>query len=459
MKNKFTLLIIFIVIPIMLLLVIIPFKQSNFNYNKSNYIPLVSTSNNSSFDLIWDFEKENYIADLAIDSLNNIYITGAVFVDSIREFRTLIVKCDPNGNILWYQYYNPSNFDWLSCKSIIIDSSNNFYLGGLVEGIEGILDEQDVGLIKFDPNGTELWTRRWNMTNFDQCRDFEIDSSDNIYITGFFVGGEVFLIKYNVSGSLLWNKTWSPENIHLICGNSVAVDSEHNIYITGHYDLFAPYYISFLLKYNESGILQWNRTWTIPYMNDAQKIAIDFLNNIIYMDHFSIIQFNSSGNVIWNKTLHEWEDYTGPLVYNWYPITLKCDSLNSIYVTRSIEDSTIYKIPEYVDEGLTYVRLEVYNISGDLIRKVRCTGCYVSRCYGFDFDSDLNLYLVGVTTSRNYGTYDWTDLFFMKNPEDFTGRCTFLSNPLNLHLIIIIIGIISFISITIVVLKRKGSKL
>ena len=70
-----------------------------------------------------------------------------------------------------------------------------------------------------------------------------IDSSDNIYITGYTYGdlggntnsgnSDAFLAKYNTSGNNQWTKLLGTSSGTV--GNGIGVDSSGNIYFSGFY--------------------------------------------------------------------------------------------------------------------------------------------------------------------------------------------------------------------------------
>lgn len=63
------------------------------------------------------------------------------------------------------------------------------------------------------------------------------DSSDNIYITGIWDNGpdlDAFIVKYNSSGAIQWQRTLDGGNGNDY-GYGVATDSSNNIYVTGRW--------------------------------------------------------------------------------------------------------------------------------------------------------------------------------------------------------------------------------
>jgi hypothetical protein len=68
----------------------------------------------------------------------------------------------------------------------------------------------DIFLIKYNSNGTKQWTRQLGTSEQDLGFGVTVDSSDNIYLTGYASGGldgntnsgekDIFLMKFNSDG-------------------------------------------------------------------------------------------------------------------------------------------------------------------------------------------------------------------------------------------------------------------
>jgi len=118
---------------------------------------------------------------------------------------------------IWSKSFGGSGYD--TGRLVAIDSSNDIYLAGEFESAsiefgsnkQKKLGEQDIFLAKFDSNGNHLWSKRFGGNDNDQGYSVSVDSSGNVYGTGFFVGddtdfglcplpnqggGDIYLIKY-----------------------------------------------------------------------------------------------------------------------------------------------------------------------------------------------------------------------------------------------------------------------
>lgn len=95
------------------------------------------------------------------------------------------------------------------------------------------------------------WAKSIGSGNSDYGYSITVDASENVYITGFFMGiadfdpgagtanltsvgiSDIFFAKYNSSGDYQWAK--SIGSINEDRGRSIAVDASGNVYITGNF--------------------------------------------------------------------------------------------------------------------------------------------------------------------------------------------------------------------------------
>jgi hypothetical protein len=194
---------------------------------------------------------------------------------------------DFSGNYLSSQYETSSGFTILFTQQlgtsasdagygVTVDSSDNIYVTGYTYGgLDGNTNsgENDIFLVKYNSSGVKQGTQQLGTSSYDYGRGVTVDSSNNIYVTGYTAGGldgntnsgsyDTFLVKYNSSGTKQWTQQLGTSSRDIV--TRVTVDSSDNIYLTGHtaggldWNTNSGENDIFLVKYNSSGVKQWTQ--------------------------------------------------------------------------------------------------------------------------------------------------------------------------------------------------------
>jgi len=182
------------------------------------------------------------------------------------SYDVFVAKVSLDGNIIWVKKAGGSGSEWMN--EIALGSDGNFYLTGYFSGntLFGSysLDSNatisstnnDVLVAKMDPTGNWLWAKKAGGSYGDTAAELALDSSNNVYVTGIFNGGnaaagsaifdsnvidsngtyqDIFVSKINSAGNWLWAKkagsSYSSPTFEK--GMSLAVDSRGIPYTTG----------------------------------------------------------------------------------------------------------------------------------------------------------------------------------------------------------------------------------
>ncbi|MCP4132335.1 MAG: hypothetical protein GY754_15290 [bacterium] len=137
--------------------------------------------------------ENDYATSIAIDSANNVYITGRAHGDMdgagsgtyVLNADLYLVKLNSNRETEWIRQYGSEQGEEI--HGIAIDSADNIYITGCTNNSLGLL--YDITLLKFDSSGTIKLSRQFGALENDYARDIFIDSSDNIFLTGYTEGG------------------------------------------------------------------------------------------------------------------------------------------------------------------------------------------------------------------------------------------------------------------------------
>ena len=187
---------------------------------------------------------------VAVDSSGNSYVTG--YTDGGLDGNSssgkqdfFLTKYNSSGTKEWTKQEDSSGDDF--AYGVAVDSSDNIYVTGYTDKkFHGNNNSGrfDIFLVKYNSSGTKQWVKQLegSSKSFDNAQGLAVDSSDNIYVTGFTSGGldgntssgkhDIFLVKYNSSGTKQWIQQFGSSENDL--GIAVDVDSKGNIYLTGY---------------------------------------------------------------------------------------------------------------------------------------------------------------------------------------------------------------------------------
>jgi len=199
-------------------------------------------------------------------------------------------------------------------EAISVNSAGDVY-GVLSTNSEGA-GGYDAVVVKYNSSGVLQWQRRIGGSSNEFFQGMAIDDSGNIYAVGstasYESGTSAYIVKYNSSGAVQWQRAlYSTSTIDL---RKVAVDSSSsNIYAVGFTSaLSSGGNDVFICKYSVSGVLQWQRRLGGTSNDDGSGIALDGSDNVyIQYQHSSgqggydlgIAKYNSSGVIQWQRSL------------------------------------------------------------------------------------------------------------------------------------------------------------
>lgn len=113
---------------------------------------------------------------------------------------------------------------------------------------------------KLDLSGGLLWQRKLSLTSTTIARAAAIDSSGAVYVVahGMVTSGNIcaYLVKYNASGVLQWQRKLSLSGVNVI-GLALRLDSAGDPHILASVSSAKP--TALLAKYSSGGALQWQR--------------------------------------------------------------------------------------------------------------------------------------------------------------------------------------------------------
>jgi hypothetical protein len=174
--------------------------------------------------------NQDVAQSVATDNNGNAVVTG--WSHNGSNFDYLTVKYDANGNQLWARPYNNGVGDF--GHVVRVDGPGNIYVTGRSH-TSSANQTFDVATLKYDPNGNQLWVKRYDRTGRDDLGlALAVDSANNAIVTGSgqnAVNTDYLTIKYDPNGNPMWVNFY--ENGGDDAGRGTTVDTVGNVYVTG----------------------------------------------------------------------------------------------------------------------------------------------------------------------------------------------------------------------------------
>lgn len=345
---------------------------------------------------------------LTVDRDGNVFITG-IFLDtadldpgtgifnliSTGSFDIYISKLDSAGNFIWAKQLGGIYLDNVS--SIASDIEGNVYIGGFFAGVvdfdpgPAVFNLSAVGVynsfvLKLDSSGNFVWAKQFNSMLENHCSSLALDSSRNVYTTGYFKGvvdfdpgagtfnlttgfDDAFVSKLDSNGNFVWARQLGGSLYDN--GTAITIDRAGNIYITGTFGLVADFDPG-------PGVFNLN----------------SFGNNDIF-----ISKLDSSGNFIWARQLG------GIATEGSSSITT--DNNGNVYTTGFFQGLADF------DPGIGVSTLGTVGLNDIFISKLDSSGNFgwVKQWGGIKHDHSSSIAVDSIGNVYTYGTFTDT-LYF-----------------------------------------------
>lgn len=335
------------------------FFITGFTSDSSSTINLTTVKYDSAGKIIWMkiFHDNSFLSsygqDVAIDTLGNVLICGAVRDKIDGRYKIIYIGYSNDGNTLGKIVINENGEGDDAPVKIRIDNINNVIIAGSANTNP---NNKDLFLIKFGSSFNLLWTKSINGTSNtdDYTSDIILDENNNIYLCGSinnnFTSSDYYYTKINPYGMTVWEGYYNGNGNYADIPSSISIDSLKNTYITGYVFSDSAFGSEDMLtlKISPGGV----KIWEAQYNGLANGID---LGNSITTDNsgnvyvggatergftqttFALLKYNSSGILQW------FIDYEGASVCEDFVYNVKLDIANNIYATGiSLGEGTDY---------------------------------------------------------------------------------------------------------------------
>ena len=250
--------------------------------NKSGMGQASAVKVNTSGSVLW---KKRYGTDNSYGIQGNVM---AIAIDSSDNCMFVGYGADYNsGSISLWQLNSSGSLvnDWAVAVTSTgnhgtefsrakYDSSGNLYIIGWRGMGSGTSNDKDGYIMKLNSSMVIQWQHTLGNSGYypvDTYSDLAFDSSNNVYMCGSTRDGNSrtwgWIVKYNSSGTLQWQKKFgnsSGPNINL---HAIDIDGDDNVYVQGEADTYGKQPI--WAKLNTSGVVQYKRSLRELYSNNS----------------------------------------------------------------------------------------------------------------------------------------------------------------------------------------------
>lgn len=351
---------------------------------------------------------------VVVDSSGNVFVTGyfaqtAVFGDtsviSVGGLDMFLAKYNNNGTLLWVRTAGGPDND--AARDIAIGKDQSVYITGGFQtsasfGATNLVSAGlgDIFLAKYDADGNLTWVRQAGSVGDETAFGVTVDSTNNAYITGYFVGmagfssalilsvgvADIFIAKYNSSGTLTWVQRAG--DAYTDIAYKIAVDKNGFVYITGYFNIGTTFGAStiysagendiFIAKYNPvTSSWMWAQRAGGNINDSAEDITVDVSGNLYITGYFAntatigSTSITAPGGIHWDAFVAKFDTdgilqwvTRGGGVFTDVGRSITLDKQNNVYITGHFSDTATFGTSTIFSKGDTDIFIAKYTNNG-----------------------------------------------------------------------------------------------
>lgn len=184
-----------------------------------------------------------------------------------------LIKTDPDGNKIWAKSFGGSNLD--EGQSLLVSKIGGAIIAGITESYGA--GDSDIWLVKTDSNGNEVWNKTFGGSRADKCNWIEAAKESGYIIAGstrsYSVAGDwdAWIIRTDLNGNKVWDKTFG--GLGADVAKSLHRTNDGGYIITGKKFLNEKSNL-WLFKINADGQLLWERAFDNDFIMDSEGISV-----------------------------------------------------------------------------------------------------------------------------------------------------------------------------------------
>jgi len=325
---------------------------SDFSYFGKYGIIKYNQAGDSLWTRTYDFAVGNYETPyaMALDNSGNVIVTGSSGYENDADFG--IIKYNSSGVLQWARKFYGAQITEDRANGVVTDKNGNAYVIGKAKTGQG---GDNIIITKYNPQGVQKWVynRGGSFSGYnayDEGRAMTIDSSGNLYFTGTLYSypvtkNDIFVGKLDSNGTNIWFTLRNGAGAEYgdDAGNDIVLDNSGNIYVAGELSVAGGDLNYVLIKYNSSGVRQWERSYggtsisddvikDLEINNSGDLFVTGVSKNTGTNCDITTLKYSSIGVQQWIMT------YNGNANLNDSGNALKADKLGNVYVCGSEVD-------------------------------------------------------------------------------------------------------------------------
>jgi hypothetical protein len=235
-------------------------------------------------------------------------VTGRINSQGFSEGEMGLIKFDASGNELWIKTF--SGVKAAEGHSVQQTSDNGYIVAGTFAGSSGDF-AKDARLIKTNSSGGETWSKFWynNPTDSRQIAYSVDQTNDGGYIITGYYDSELWVKKTDASGNDLWDNTFSHGAAKGYC---VQQTSDGGYIVSGENTSMDQSDV-WLIKLNSSGNQDWKESfgslltghddvgYSVQQTSDGGFIIAGETLEVFPITKLWLIKTNKNGKKLWEK--------------------------------------------------------------------------------------------------------------------------------------------------------------
>ena len=288
--------------------------SSSFNNGVNDAVLLKTTTSGT---LLWSKMFGGSSAEIAY-FVNTCSDGGYILTGSTASFGNgnldvYLVRTDSDGNHLWSSSIGGSNIDFGWC--VFETSDGGFLVTGSTQTFGA--GTWDGYLVKTNSAGTLQWTKTLGGTGGDNLNGFNKTSDGGYIVTGktstnSFGSSDTWLVKLDANCDTMWTKYYGSATEE--SGSSVIQTADGGYIITGDIHNALNIHHASLLKTDSQGTIQWARTYggsgttggefgyDVKQTPDSGYVLVGSTPAFGNSKQIFVVKANNSGALQWAKT-------------------------------------------------------------------------------------------------------------------------------------------------------------